>query len=155
MIIKNLKAASKAVGIHAFITNSTEGIETQLNRLTRQEDLPIMLVSWDIQGDVSFDDNGFINNPDINFTCLLLTKPEDKDKQVAEDCAEAMASLYLTFLQELANMQRPQLRTSAFPVSKASFQLVPKHGVSSHSGVMGKFTVKGALNVPCKTSSVG
>lgn len=153
MIIKNLKTAAKAVGINAFITNSTEGIETQLNRLTRQEDLPIMLVSWDLAGDVDFDSNGFIKNPDIAVTCLLLSKPEDKSKDVAEDVAELMSSLFLSFLQTLATIQRPLLRTTEFPISKATFQMVPKHGISGHAGALGKFSVKGALNVPCVKNS--
>lgn len=151
MIIANLKTAAETVGINAFITNSNEKIETQLNRLTREEDLPIMLVSWDIQGSVSFDAiTGFINNPAMNITCLLVTKPEDGAKEEAEKESENMAKLFLSFLQVLADIQKPLLRTGEFPISNATFTMVPVHGSGKHSGAMGKFTVLGQLDVPCQ-----
>ena len=44
-MISNIKKAADNVGITAIITNSTEKIEVQLNKITSLEDLPLMLIS--------------------------------------------------------------------------------------------------------------
>jgi hypothetical protein len=149
MIIKNLKAAAKSVGINAFITNSQEKIETQLNRLTRAEDLPIMLISWDLKAAMQFNQHGYIDNPPIAVTSLLLTKAEDKSKEAAEEAAEEMFSLFVKFLQTLSATQRVLIKTNDTPITNISVQLIPLHGMAQHSGVMGTFTVKAAFNNPC------
>ena len=74
MTIADIKEAAKESGITAVITNSTERIETQLNKITGIEQLPIMLVSWDLETELTFDDNGFLNNPSTKVVLLLMTK---------------------------------------------------------------------------------
>jgi hypothetical protein len=149
-VIAKIKEVAKSVGISAVITNSEEKIETQLNRLTREEQLPIMLISWDINASISFDEvTGFAGNPALDIVCLLLTKPETMDKEEAEDESENMATLFVTFLQALHSKQRPLLRTQEAPITNASYQLVPRHGMGKHSGVLGRFTVRDQFNVTC------
>ncbi len=58
-MISEIKQAASAIGITTVITNSNERIESQLNRLTGIEDLPILLISWDIDTDLDFDATGF------------------------------------------------------------------------------------------------
>ena len=150
MIIKNMKTAAEAVGINLFITNSEEKIETQLNRLTHQEDLPIMLVSWDIDVQLEFDQNGFIRNPDVNIVCLLLDKPEDMLKENAEETAENMAALYVDFLRELYKSQINVMKEAGVsPITNIGYKLVPRHGAAKHSGVLGRFTVQDEITEPC------
>lgn len=149
MILTNIKTAAESVGVNAIITNSNEKIETQLNRLTHEEHLPILLISWDIKATIQFQDNGFVSNPTLAIVCLLLTKPEDTSKYEAESSAEDMAGIYVNFLQALSDIQRPLLRTGDQAITNAEYQLVPIHGAGKHSGVLGRFNVKGALNIDC------
>lgn len=149
MIINNLKQAAEDVGINAFITNSNEKLDTQLNRLTREEDLPIMLISWDLRIAIQFNQHGYIDNPPIEVTALLLTKAEDKSKDAAEESAEKMSNLFIKFLQELSSKQRVVIKTNESPITNASIQLVPLYGAAQHSGVIGRFTVKAAFNNVC------
>lgn len=149
MIIQVLKEAAEEVGINAFITNSTESLETQLRRLTKEEDLPIMLVSWDLDISLEFDQNRFLRNPSVDVTCLLLTKPEEISKDEGEAEAENMSYLFIEFLQALVNKQSPELRTAEAPVTEISMKLAPLYGLSKHSGVLGKFKVLASLTNPC------
>lgn len=149
MIIKNLKKAAESVGINAFITNSQEKLDTQLNRLTREEDLPIMLISWDLKITINFNEHGWIDNPPVEVVALLLTKAEDKSKEAAEESAENMGKLFIEFLQKLSDTQRLEIRTRDLPITNASMQLVPLHGIAQHSGVMGRFTVRATNVIPC------
>ena len=149
MIIKTLKESAKEVGINAFITDSQSGIDTQLNRLTREEDLPIMLVSWDIRAQITFNQHGYIDNPPMDITALLVTKPEEIRSEAAEEEAENMAQLFIKFLQNLADKQRVLIKTNQPPITNASYQLVPWQGTSKHSGVLGSFTIKGAFDNKC------
>lgn len=145
-MIEDIKSAAEDVGITALITNSTEKIETQLNRITGIEDLPIMLVSWDLDVTLSFDTNGFLNNPSVKVICLLMDKAEDTSKEEAEKTAEAMGNLYQQFIQKLyerlVNVQR-QVEPS---ITEAGYKLVPKHGAGKHSGVLGRFTMKTGIS---------
>ena len=93
-MISSIKEAAESVGITAFITNSTEKIEVQLNKLTQSAELPIMLVSWDLDVSMSFNVHGFLDNPTANVVCLLMTKPEDLTKVEMESSAEKMYFLY-------------------------------------------------------------
>lgn len=141
-MIDKLKESAENVGISAFITNSEDRIETQLNRLTREEDLPIMLISWDIDVSLSFDENGFMENPVAQIVALLVTKPEDTSKQEAEDNSAAMGKLFEAFLRDLhGNLIEFQKQTGS-PITSASYKLVPKHGAGKHSGVLGRFSMR-------------
>ena len=146
-MIAEIKQAAESVGVTAFITNSTEKIEVQLNRLTSQADLPIMLVSWDLEIKMDFNDNGFLDNPTSDVVCLLLNKPEDTTKDEAEGMAEDMYFLYLDFLQELRDVLSPYLvNYQSQPITNAGCKLVPIHGLGKHSGVLGRFTMITGIN---------
>lgn len=147
-MLQTIKDVAESVGIVAFVTNSKEQLETQLNRITRDEQDPIMLVTWDIVTSLSFSENGFLNNPSSNITALLLSKPEDNTKDEAESVAVEMGELFVKFIQalysELANVQTS---TEEPPISDISYQLVPQHGAGKHSGVLGKWTMRtGVVN---------
>ena len=58
-MIQDIKIAAEACGITAVITNSSERIETQLNRITGIEDLPILLCSWDFETTINFKNNSY------------------------------------------------------------------------------------------------
>ena len=100
-MIADIKLAAESVGITAVITNSKEKIETQLNRITRIEDLPLMLVSWDLESTIDFNEHGFLTNPITNVVVLLMDKAQDSSKDEAENTSEAMALLYQSFLLDL------------------------------------------------------
>lgn len=141
-MIQQMKDAAKAVGIVALITNSTDRIETQLNSLTKEENLPIMLISWDIDTTLNFNSNGFLDNPSSTIVALLVKKPEDLTKDVAEQVAEEMAALFRKFLQNLYTRLIPLQTSNVAPISGASYKLVPKHGAGKHSGVLGRFAIR-------------
>lgn len=146
-MISNIKKAADNVGITAIITNSTEKIEVQLNKITSLEDLPLMLISWDLDASVSFNDSGFLENPVIDVVCLLMTKPEDLSKDEMESAAEEMYYLYLDFIQELRTLLSPLLKNyQSQPITNIGCKLVPKHGLGKHSGVMGRFSMITAIS---------
>ena len=149
-MIADLRLAAEAVGITAIITNSNEKIETQLNRVTRVEDLPIMLISWDLQTSLQFNEHGFLGNPITNVVLLLMDKPEDRTKDVAESTAEGMATLYQQFIQSLySRLVQYQKVEGEQMLTDISYTLVPKHGLGKHSGVMGRFTMQTAIVEDC------
>lgn len=148
-IITNIKKAAEQSGINAVITDAEKKLEIQLNRLTREIDLPIILISWDIKATLKFNSNGWLDNPNIEIVCLLLTKPEDLTKDVAEQAAEEMAVKYKEFLQRLALLQNQYLTVDGPSIINASYQLAPRHGSAKHSGVLGRFTVLDATNNLC------
>lgn len=146
MVIAALKEAAEDVGINAFITNSETGIDTQLNKLTREEDLPIMLVSWDLTASVEFDANGYPMSPNFDAVILLLTKAEELTDDDKEEAAGEMSKLYVAFCQRLNSIMRVQIRDGNGPgnnaISNCNFQLVPSHGIAKHSGVLGRLSIK-------------
>lgn len=149
MIIGNIITSAESVGINARVFNSSEKLETQLTRLTREEQLPILLVAWDIEAKLDFDVNGFIKNPDASISCILLTKPDVLDKDTMQDMSEEMAALYVAFIQDLSDRQRQIMKTNELPITNATYKLVPSYGMSKHSGVIGKFNVKQEIITPC------
>lgn len=150
MIIDEINTAAKAVGITAVITNSTEKIETQLNRISRIEQFPMMLVSWDMESTLEFDENGFLNNPKTKIVLLLLTKAEDTSKREAEIAAEQMALKYQEFVQKLFGQLVKYQRTRIEPaLTDIGYTLVPIHGAGKHSGILGRFTMSSEI-VNCK-----
>lgn len=149
-MISDIKKAADNVGISMFVTNAREKLEVQLNRLTRVEDLPIMLCSWDFDISVDFDKNGLLNNPKISVVCLLLSKPEDTTVAEHEIVAEQMYQIYLSFLQELRIISSSYIRNyQEEPITGISCKLLPRYGAGQHSGVLGRFTMAGEI-VNCK-----
>jgi hypothetical protein len=141
-MIDVIKEAAEAVGITAVVTNSTDKIEVQLNRLTGQEDLPLMLVSWDLDTTYEFDNNGFLKNPRTKVVVLLMDKAEDKTKDELEATAVRMEQLYQQFIQTLRRVLIPlQTNYEAQPVLDIASKLAPNYGLGVHSGVVGRFTM--------------
>ena len=149
-MIADINAAAEACGITAVITNSKEKIETQLNRITGIESLPLMLISWDMESTITFDDHGFLTNPVTNVVALLMDKAEDTMKETAEATAEAMGLLYQKFLVELRKqLIQYQKVQGQDMVSAISYTLVPKHGLGRHSGILGRFTMQSQIVDNC------
>lgn len=145
-MIQQIKDSAKAVGIIAFVTNSKEKIETQLNTLTKDTDEPIMLITWDIVTDLSFDEHGFLNNPASNITALLLEKSFDLTKEEMEISAEKMGELFKLFIQDLYQRLIPLQRTRETPITNANYQLVPKYGLGKHSGILSKWRMSSGVS---------
>ena len=146
-MISEIKKAAEAVGITAIITNSDQKLQTQLNRITDLAELPSMLVSWDLTTSLEFDKNGFLKNPSTPIVCLLMSKADSKEKDVMEAKAEEMGQLYIKFIEQLYSDLIATNRDSTTPViSGAQYQLVPKHGLGQHSGIVGRFTMKTGLD---------
>ena len=145
-MIQHIKDSAAAVGVIAFVTNSTEKIETQLNALTRDSDRPIMLVSWDIVTDLAFDEHGFLKNPTSNITALLLEKAYDTTKLEVEKTAEEMAVLFQSFMQDLYKRLLPLQTTPEVPITGANYKLVPNYGLGKHSGVLGKWKMASEIS---------
>lgn len=139
---KEIEQAAKNVGITAIITNSERKIETQLNKLTDLEDLPILLVSWDYETTLSFDEHGMLNNPVTNIVCLLMTKADSKEKVDMENAAEQMGYLFTGFVRELNNILKFTTRDGSNGMESISYMNAPFYGMGKHSGVLGRFTMK-------------
>tara|TARA_R110002050_G_scaffold2544_6_gene14653 strand:+ start:1925 stop:2374 length:450 start_codon:yes stop_codon:yes gene_type:complete len=142
-MIADIKTAAEAVGITAVITNSKEKIETQLNRITRIEELPLMLVSWDLESTIDFNEHGFLTNPVTNCVVLLMDKADDTSKDEAENTAEEMALLYQSFCKALYSqlVQYQQVQGQEM-LTNISYSLAPQYGLGKHSGVLGRFTMQ-------------
>lgn len=150
MILEDLKNACDKVGIQAFVSNNDARIEAQLNRLTGNEDLPIMLMSWDIVHDVEFSADGYLKNPDVKIVCLLMAKSPSRETDLYQETAFEMGELFQQFLQALYQTIVSYLADNTeAPISGASYTIVPKYGAGKHSGVLGTFIMKGRIPQPC------
>tara|TARA_R110000796_G_scaffold5390_6_gene20250 strand:+ start:2035 stop:2493 length:459 start_codon:yes stop_codon:yes gene_type:complete len=148
--ISTIRTAAQNVGINAIITNSDVKIEVQLNRITDIGDAPIMLINWDLVTSLEFDQNGFLKNPTVPVTCLLMSKSPSNEKDDREDTAEAMGVLFQKFIQNLYTLLIATNTDSTTSVIQgAKHTLVPKHGLGKHSGVIGVFTMKIGLVNNC------
>lgn len=148
-LITNIRTAASEVGVEAIITNSNEALETQLRRLNKETNLPILLISWDMDKALSFNSNGYLNDPKVSIVSLLLSKPEDLTKEEAEKVAEEMGAIFEQFLMKLYNLQAVLIQDPAEVITAATYKLLPRYGIHKHSGVLGKFTVADAVVVPC------
>ena len=145
-MIKDIEEAAESVGITTFVTNSSEKIETQLNRITGFEDLPCMLVSWDLDTTLVFDVNGFLKNPSTKVVCLLMDKADDTTKDEMEETADKMGELFQVFIQKLYELLIKYQRVSGENIlTDIGYKRVPKHGAGKHSGCIGRFTMETAV----------
>lgn len=137
-MIELIRLSANEVGIEAVITNSETGIETQLNSLTKIGDKPIMLVSWDIDTDLEFNQHGRLRNPKSRITALLASKAYDLSKEEMEKTAVEMGELFQVFIQDLYRRLIPYSTEpgTGIPLSNITYKLVPKHGAGKHSGVL-------------------
>jgi len=148
-MIDQIKTAADSVGIIAVVSNSTDKIEVQLNNLTREEDAPIMLVSWDMDVSLSFDTNGFLQNPFASVVALLVRKPEDLSKFEAENTSKEMAELFHKFIQKLYETLSPLVKSAEPPINSATYKYVPRHGAGKHSGIMAKWNMANVIEKDC------
>ena len=146
-MIQYIQQAATICGIGTVITNSEEKIETQLNSLTGREEAPIMLISWDIDTNLNFDVNGFLENPSSNIVALLMKKSPTLVKDDLEASSIEMGALFTKFIKELWDILIPLQRSQNGPISSATYKLVPKHGHGKHSGVLCSWTMRSDLNV--------
>jgi hypothetical protein len=161
-MIQLIKDTAQEVGIALVITNSKERIETQLNSLTHKEekgdssspstvtrstDLPIMLVSWDIDTSLNFNLNSFLDNPESKIVALLVRKADDLKKNSLEDASVEMGVLFTQFIQVLNGKLIPYMRSSTTPITQCGYKLVPRYGNGVHSGVLARWTMKIGLDV--------
>lgn len=146
-MIEYIQASATACGIGIVVTNSEKSIETQLNNLTDLEGQPIMLVSWDIDTNLSFDTNGFLENPSSKIVALLVKKATDLKKETMEEASIEMGRLFTRFIKDLYERLIPFQRSrEAGPITEATYKLVPKHGSGKHSGVLCRWTMRSDLN---------
>ncbi len=141
-MLQDIIDSANEVGVSTFITNSQNRIETQLNSLTKETDLPILLVSWDIDVSLNFNLNGFLDNPQASIVALLVSKPEDLEKESRETTAEEMGQLYTQFLQNLNQRLSKYQKQAQLPITDAGYTVVPKHGAGQHSGALGRFKMR-------------
>lgn len=141
-VVTLITKAAKSVGITAVVTNSSDKLQTQLNRLTDGAELPIMLINWDLTTSAEFDSNGFLENPRTPVTCLLMTKADSASSDEMLDSSDSMKSLFFEFIKALYPLLVPYNRDSSTPpITGASAITVPKHGMGKHSGVLGRWNM--------------
>lgn len=145
-MLKELKAAAEEVGFSIIIATSDRNIQDQLNRIVREQDLPLALVSWDLDVNVTFDDNGLMDNPTTTVTLLLIDKAESLEKIELEEKAEEMGDLFIKFIKNAKDYMTTNTNVKEQPITGISFTYVPSYGAGKHSGVLGKFTMQ--LNTP-------
>jgi hypothetical protein len=145
-MLKELKAAAEEVGFSIIIATSDRNIQDQLTTITRTESLPLALVSWDLDINVSFDDNGLMSNPTTSVTLLLIDKAESLEKIELEEKAEEMGELFIRFIKNAKNYMTTNTNVKEQPITDISFTYVPSYGSGKHSGVLAKFTMQ--LNTP-------
>lgn len=153
-MIKYIKEVANEVGINTIFSNSEERIETQLNRLTREEDVPIMLIAWDIDTNLEFDTNGFLKNPSSNITAILVRKPEDLTSDMSLETSLEMVILFQKFIQKLNDKLKPLLKDYITPLSNITYKLIPKYGAGKHSGIFAKWNQKNVLEIECLEKSL-
>lgn len=145
-MIQDVKLAAESVGITAVITNSRDKIETQLNRITGIEDLPLMLCSWDFESTITFNEHGDLNNPSTKVVVLLMDKASDTTKDEAESTAEEMGLLFQKFIKALYSQLIPyQKQIGTDILTDIGYTLAPQHGLGKHSGILGRFTMQTAI----------
>lgn len=145
-MLTELKAAAEEVGFSIIIATSDRNINDQLNRIVRSEELPLALVSWDLDVNISFDNNGLMNNPTTNVTLLLIDKAESLEKIELEQKAEEMGDLFIKFIKNAKNYMTSNTNVKENPITNISFTYVPSYGSGKHSGILAKFTTQ--LNTP-------
>jgi hypothetical protein len=148
-MLKELKAAAEEVGFSIIIATSDRNIKDQLNTIVRTCELPLALVSWDLDINVSFNDNGLMNNPTTEVTLLLIDKAESLEKIELEEKAEQMGELFIRFMKNAKNYMTTNTNVKEQPITNISFTYVPKFGGGQHSGVLAKFTMQLPIPSEC------
>ena len=148
-MLKELKKSSLEAGFETHIAMSDKDINDQLNRIIREGDLPLALVSWDLDVKITFDENGFLKNPTTEVTMLLLDKASSLEKIDLEEKAEEMGELFISFIRGYKDSLVSDTNVKENPITDISFVYVPKYGNGQHSGVLGKFTTQLPISDEC------
>lgn len=141
-MLTELKAAAEEVGFSIIIATSDRNINDQLNKIVRSSDLPLALASWDLDVNVTFNENGLMNNPTTTVTLLLIDKAESLEKIELEEKAEEMGDLFIKFIKNAKDYMTSNTNVRENPITNISFTYVPKYGAGAHSGVLAKFTMQ-------------
>ncbi len=141
-MLTEMKTVAEEIGITLVIAESDKAIESQLNRITRVETLPVMLSSWDLDVQLEFDENGFLKNPTVDVTLLLITKAETLEKKDLELEAENMGKLFIQFVKNLKTYLTANTNVKDNPITGISFTYVPSFSAGKHSGVLGKMKIQ-------------
>lgn len=148
-MLTELKAAAEEVGFSIIIATSDRNINDQLNRIVREADLPLALVSWDLDINVTFSDNGLMDNPTTSVTLLLIDKAESLEKIDLEEKAEEMGELFIRFIKNAKNYMTTNTNVKEQPITNISFTYVPSYGSGKHSGVLAKFDTQLPIPSEC------
>ncbi len=148
-MLKELKAAAEEVGFSIIIATSDRNINDQLNRIVRTEELPLGLVSWDLNVNVSFSENGLMDNPTTEVTLLLIDKAESLEKIELEEKAQEMGDLFIKFIKNAKDYMTTNTNARENPISGISFTYVPSYGSGKHSGVLAKFSTQLPIPSEC------
>ena len=142
-VIDIIKSTAKEVGIVATLTNSEKELKAQLHRNKDHADDPMALIAWDLTTNLTFDDNGFLENPTTPVTMLLMSKAYSTEHEIMEARAEEMGDLFTTFIQTLRNNLVKYNRSyiNSGLVTGVQYTLLPSHGFGKHSGIIGRFTM--------------
>ena len=142
-MLPELRIAAEQVGITLVIAESDKNIDNQLNRIIREETLPVMLSAWDLSVALEFDaDTGFLKNPTVDVTLLLVTKAETLEKKELEASAEEMGRLFIKFVKNFKKHLIANTNVKKNPLTGISFTYVPSFGAAKHSGVLGEMKIQ-------------
>jgi len=148
-MLSNLKLASLECGFTTYIAQSDRDIQTQLNRIVREGQLPLSLVSWDLNVDLAFNASGHLENPKTKITMLLVDKSLTLDKDDLEAKSEEMALLFIKFIRSYKDYLVLNTNVKEDAVTAISYTHVPKYGAGQHSGVLATFVTQLNLEPKC------
>lgn len=148
-MLTELKASASAVGITVVIASSDQDINSQLNRITREENLPVALITWDVSVNLTFDSSGHLQNPDTKITMLVVDKANTTEKQDLENKSDEVANLFIEFIREYKRNLTDTTNVKENPITSISYTMVPSFGSGKHSGVLATFNTQLPLGPGC------
>ena len=148
-MLTDLKTAAEAVGITTIIAQSDKNINDQLNRIIREETLPVALISWDLNVNLEFNENGQLGNPTTDVTMLIVDKANTLEKIDLEKKAEEVGELFIDFIRGYKDHLVANTNVKQDPITNISFVYAPSYGNGKHSGVLAKFTTELNLVPKC------
>ena len=87
-------------------------------------------------------DTGFLKNPTVDVTLLLVTKAETLEKSDLEEAAEEMGKLFIRFVKNFKKYLTANTNVKENPLTGISFTYVPSFGAAKHSGVLGQMKIQ-------------
>lgn len=148
-MLTELQTAAAAVGITTVIATSDRNINDQLNRIVREENLPIALITWDLNVNLVFNESGHLQNPDTKVTMLIVDKANTNEKIDLENKAEEVGKLFIKFIRVYRNHLVASTNVKETPITNISFVYTPSYGSGKHSGVLATFNTQMPLDPDC------